>query len=323
MVITVVIIGTIGFRILGLGWLDSLYMTIISITTVGYREIDADNTFGDAEKLFTMFLIVIGVSTVLYTFTLVVQSVVEGQLRELVGRRRMDRKISQMRDHTIVCGWGRVGAAAAHDLDLAGHRVVVVDQSDDRIRNLEFPVVVGDATRDDTLRAAGIEHARALIAALDGDADNLFVTLSGRDLRPDLFIVARARADESIPKLEHAGANRVVNPQELGAARMASFVASPNVAEFVDVIMHERSVEFRMREFEIEAGSAVAGMTLREANLREESGALVLAIRTPEGNFITNPKGDTRLSPHNIVIAVGTNADFDRLEDTMRRNGAR
>lgn len=315
MVGAVVAIGTIGFRILGLGWIDSLYMTVISITTVGYREIDADTTFGDAEKIFTMFLIVIGVSTVLYTFTLVVQTVVEGQLQDFVGRRRMDRRISQMRGHTIVCGWGRVGAAAAHDLNRAGHQVVVVDESGDRVRDLEFPVIVGDATRNDTLRAAGIDNARALIAALHGDADNLFVTLSGRDLRPDLFIVARARADESIPKLTHAGADRVVNPQELGAVRMASYVASPNVAEFIDLIMHERSVEFRMREFEIAAGSAVAGQTLRDANLREISGALVLALRTPEGTFITNPRGDTPLRARHVVIAVGTDRDFDRLAE--------
>ena len=239
-----------------------------TITTVGFRELAV---FGTAEKVFTIILIVVGVSTVLYTFTLVVQSVVEGHLSEFVGRRRMDRQINQLRNHTIVCGWGRVGAAVAHDLRREGHDVVVVDADAERVRDLPFPTVVGDATRDETLRAAGIEHARALIAALEGDAANLFVTLSGRDLRPDLFIVARARADESVGKLEHAGADRVVNPQELGAGRMASFVASPHVAEFLDVVMHERSIEFRMREFDIPADSPIAGKTLpRGQRPREE-----------------------------------------------------
>ena len=225
----------------------------------------------------------------------------------------MDRKISQLSGHTIVCGWGRVGAAVAHDLDREGHKVVVIDQSTDRVRGLEFPTVVGDATRDDTLKAAGIERANALVAALDGDADNLFVTLSGRDLMPGLFIVARARADESIIKLEHAGADRVVNPQELGAARMASFVSSPNVAEFVDVVMHDRSLEFRMREFDIPSDSPIAGKSLRDANLRELSGALVLALRAPDGTFTTNPTGNTVLEPRHVIIAIGTDEDFDRL----------
>lgn len=225
----------------------------------------------------------------------------------------MDRQINQMKGHTIVCGWGRVGAAVAHDLRMEGQEVVVVDANRERVHDVPFPTVVGDATRDETLKAAGIERARALIAALDGDASNLFVTLSGRDLVPDLFIVARARADESIPKLEHAGADRVVNPQELGAARMASFVASPNVAEFVDVVMHDRSLEFRMREFDIPPDSPIAGKTLRDANIREASGALVLALRSPDGTFSTNPTGDTVLESHHVIIAVGTDEDFVRL----------
>ncbi|MGB3735302.1 MAG: potassium channel protein [Ilumatobacter sp.] len=310
MVAGVTVFGTVGYLAFGFTVLDALYQTVTTITTVGYREL---TDFGTGLKIFTIVLIVVGVSTVLYSFTLVVQMVVEGQLREFVGRRRMDRQISQLNGHTIVCGWGRVGEAVAHDLDLAGHKVVVIDQSADRVASLEFPTIVGDATRDDTLKAAGIERARALIAALDSDADNLFVTLSGRDLVPDLFIVARARADESIPKLEHAGADRVVNPQELGAARMASFVASPNVAEFIDVVMHDRSLEFRMREFEIPADSPIAGKTLRQANLREESGALVLALRAPGGSFTTNPTGDTRLLTDHVIIAVGTDEDFERL----------
>lgn len=310
MVVAVTIFGTIGYMAFGLTLLDAAYQTVTTITTVGFREL---TEFGNGEKIFTILLIVVGVSTVLYTFTLVVQSVVEGQLSEFVGRRRMDRQISKMKGHTIVCGWGRVGAAVAHDLRMEGHEVVVIDADPDRVRDIEFPRVIGDATRDDTLRHAGIETAHSLVAALDGDADNLFVTLSGRDLRPDLFIVARARADESIGKLEHAGADRVVNPQELGAARMASFVASPHVAEFLDVVMHDRSIEFRMREFGIPANSPIAGRSLRDANLREQSGALVLALRSPDGSFTTNPTGDTVIKHHDVIIAVGTAEDFDRL----------
>ena len=319
MVATVFVVGTLGYWAFGLSLLDSAYQTITTITTVGYRELAV---FGTAEKLFTMVLIVLGVSTVLYTFTLAVQVVVEGQLREFVGRRRMDRELSKISGHTVVCGWGRVGRAVANDLERSGHRVVVVDNDPERVSGTLHPVVLGDATLDSTLREAGLERATSLIAALEGDAENLFVTLSGRSINPDLFIVARARQDESVPKLANAGADRVVNPQELGAARMASFVARPHVAEFIDVVMHERSLEFRMQEFDVPPDSALANKTLRDANLREESGALVLALRSPTGVFTTNPTGDTLIVPRHIIIAVGTDEDLSRLGMlTERRAG--
>ena len=319
MVATVFVVGTLGYWAFGLSLLDSAYQTITTITTVGYRELAV---FGTAEKLFTMVLIVLGVSTVLYTFTLAVQVVVEGQLREFVGRRRMDRELSKISGHTVVCGWGRVGRAVANDLERSGHQVVVVDNDPERVSGTLHPVVLGDATLDSTLREAGLERATSLIAALEGDAENLFVTLSGRSINPDLFIVARARQDESVPKLANAGADRVVNPQELGAARMASFVARPHVAEFIDVVMHERSLEFRMQEFDVPPDSALANKTLRDANLREERGALVLALRSPTGVFTTNPTGDTLIVPRHIIIAVGTDEDLSRLGMlTERRAG--
>ena len=180
--------------------------------------------------------------------------------------------------------------------------------------NVPYPTVVGDATLDATLRTAGIERAQALIAALEGDAENLFVTLSARAIMPDLFIVARARQDESVPKLANAGADRVVNPQELGAARMASFVARPHVAEFVDVVMHERSLEFRMQEYDIPDGSPLAGTTLRDADLRKRAGVLILALRRVDGSFTTNPDPDIMIEPHQVLIAVGTDDDLARLD---------
>jgi voltage-gated potassium channel len=262
-----------------------------------------------------MAVIVTGVGTALYTFTLAVQVVVEGQLREHVGRRRMDRRIADMRDHVVVCGWGRVGRAVAVDLVENGRDVVVVDSDAERLRDLAYPSVAGDATLDATLRSAGLSRAAALVAALTGDAENLFVTLSGRSINPELFIVARAREEESVPKLERAGADRVVNPQELGAARMASFVVRPNVAEFVDVVMHERSMEFRMQELEVGADSPLAGKSLREADLRRRANVLVLALRQVDGTFATNPDPDTIIEPKQVIIAVGTGDDLARLDE--------
>ncbi len=299
----VVCVGTIGYRLFGLSWTDAAYQTVTTVTTVGFREL---HEFSELEQWFTIVLIIAGVSAALYTLTLTMQVVVEGQLREFVGRRRMDRKIADMHDHVIVCGWGRVGRSVAADLQQSGKQVVVIDVNPARVADLHLPTVVGDATLDSTLRAAGIERAAALIASLDGDADNLFVTLSSRALRSELFIVARAREESSVAKLSHAGADRVVNPQELGAARMAAFVARPHVAEFVDVVMHDRSMEFRMQEVEVPAGSPLAGMSLRDADLRRRAGVLVLALRDVDGTFNTNPDPDTEIVPHQVIIAVGT-----------------
>jgi voltage-gated potassium channel len=315
MVIAVGIVGTIGYLLFGMSFTDAVYQTVTTVTTVGFRELE---DFDVAEQWFTIILIIIGVSTVLYTFSLAVQTLVEGQLRDFVGRRLMDREINKLSGHTVVCGWGRVGRAVADNLAEAGHPVVVVDVDEERVADVPFPTVVGDATLDSTLRSAGIERASALIAALEGDAENLFVTLSARAIVPDLFIVARARQDESVPKLANAGADRVVNPQELGAARMASFVARPHVAEFVDVVMHERSLEFRMQEYDVPDGSPLAGATLREADLRKRAGILVLALRRVDGSFTTNPDPDTVIEPHQVLIAVGTDDDFRRLDRVAR-----
>lgn len=317
MVISVFVVGTIGYLALGLDIVDAMYMTVITITTVGYREVVGDDPTV-AEKMFTMIIIVTGVSTVLYTFTLGVQVVVEGQLREFVGRKRMDRKISEMRDHVIVCGWGRVGRAVALDLLTTGREVVVVDVDSSRIYDTDIPTIVGDATHDETLRSAGIANAAALVAALEGDAENLFVTLSSKAINPDLFIVARARQEDSVDKLSRAGADRVVNPQELGAARMASFVVQPNVAEFVDVVMHERSMDFRMQEIKILPGSPLAGLTLGDADLRQKAGVLVLALRGDDGTFVANPDPDVVLHPHNVVIVVGTGDALDQLVEVTQ-----
>ena len=314
LVAVVVGVGTAGYALLGMAPLDALYQTVTTITTVGFREVEP---FGAAEQWFTIAVIIGGVGTVLYTFTLAVQMVVEGQLGEYVGRRRMDRRIASMDGHVIVCGWGRVGRAVAHDVHASGRDVVVVDVDPGRVVDIPFPTVVADATLDDTLRAAGITRAGTLVAALSGDAENLFVTLSGRALNPALFIVARARQDDSLAKLAQAGADRVVNPQELGAARMASFIVRPHVAEYVDVVMHERSLEFQMQELVVAPGSPLAGQTLRSAQLRERANVLVLALRRADGTFVNNPDPDLVLEPGHVLIAVGAADDLRRIEHVI------
>jgi voltage-gated potassium channel len=217
-----------------------------------------------------------------------------------------------------VCGWGRVGKTVASHLTGHGANVVVVDRDPDRVLGTEQPYVQGDATQDVTLEAAGIVRARALIAALADDADNLFVTLTARSMSSGLFIVARARVASTEPKLLRAGADRVVNPQQLGGARMAAFTNQPHVAEFVDVVMHDGSLAFRLEEVAVPSHSPVVGKSLREAQLRDLTGALVLAIRSGEGDFNTNPDPGDRIDAETVLIAIGTENQLDALGRLVR-----
>lgn len=308
---SVMVAGTVGYIVLGFGLLDALYQTVTTVTTVGFREVQPLTTAG---KVFTIVLIVVGVGTALYTLGVVIETLLEGQLPEVFGRRRMERKITGMRDHVVVCGWGRVGRAIARDLAAMGAHTVVIDNDPIRVENVPSPAVLGDATDDEVLERAGVRRARALIAALDTDAGNLFVTLSARALRPNLFIVARVRLEENTDKLRRAGADRVVNPQSIGGARMAAFVLQPHVTEFVDVVMHDRGIEFRLEEIPVPESSPIEGCSIRDAHIRDRTGALVLALRDEGGGFATNPAPETVVHAGQVIIAIGTPGDLEALQ---------
>jgi len=310
----VIVGGTVGYVLLGFGVLDALYQTVTTITTVGFREVQPLKAAG---QIFTIVLILVGVGTALYTFGVLLESLIEGHLRDLIGRRRMDRNIAGMTDHVIICGWGRVGRATARYLANAGDDVIVVDRSEERLATVPYPTVHGDVTDDDVLRRAGIERAKALVAALETDSDNLYVTLSGRVLNPSLTIIARARTDSSEAKLERAGANRVVNPQRLGGDRMAAFATQPHVVEFLEVVMHDGSLEFRLEEVTVTPGSSLAGRSIREAHIRDTTGALLLALRHGS-EFLTNPPPETVIQPGQVLIAIGTG---EQLASLLRAAG--
>ncbi|MEW6473737.1 MAG: potassium channel protein [Actinomycetota bacterium] len=313
----VVVIGTAGYTAFGFPLLDALYQTVTTVATVGFREV---RPFSTGAQLFTIGLILVGVGTVLYSFTLLLEGVVEGQIREVLGRRRMDRQIARMAGHVIVCGFGRVGRHLAHYVSGAGQDVVVIEKDADRaaVAQGSVHVVRGDATSDEILKEAGIDRARVLVTALNTDSDNLFVTLTARSLRKDLFIVARARVESSEAKLSQAGADRVVNPQGIGGARMAAFVLQPHVAEFLDVVMHDGSLEFRLEEVPLPQESPLAGKSLRDTHIRDSTGALVLALRESDGEFITNPSPETVLSAGQILIAIGTETQLKALAAAAR-----
>jgi voltage-gated potassium channel len=306
----VLVAGTLGYVILGFGVLDALYQTVTTVTTVGFREVHPLSALG---QLFTIVLILVGVGTALYTFGVLLEALIEGHLRQHLKRRRMDREISRMVGHIIICGCGRVGQSSAQYLSAIGQQIVIVDRDPARLEGLEHPTVVGDVTNDHILEAAGIAHASALITALDTDADNVYVTLSSRALRSDLIIIARAHTETSKSKLTRAGADRAVNPQLIGGRRMAAFALHPHVAEFLDVVMHDETLDYRIEQVEITAKSQLAGRSLREVALQETTGALLLAIRSSTGQFLANPISDTRLEPSSILIALGTPTQLHAL----------
>ncbi|HXX91306.1 MAG TPA: potassium channel protein [Acidimicrobiales bacterium] len=299
----VVAAGTVGYLLFGFGVLDALYQTVITISTVGFN---SPHPLDAGSKVFTIVLILVGVGTALYTFSSVLEVLIEGHMRELVRRRRMERDIARMSRHVIVCGWGRVGREVARFLANAGRDVVVVDRDPERLATVPYASVQGDVSDDETLLQAGIERAGALVAALNTDADNLYVVVAGKSLRPDLQIIARARNESSEAKLVRAGADRVVNPQQLGGDRMASFVTQPHVVDFVDVVMHDGTLEFRLEELAVSPTSTLAGSTIRAAHLRDRTGALVLAIRRPDGEFLTNPSPESVIEAGDVLISVGT-----------------
>ncbi len=303
-------LGTLGYWWLGYAPLDALFQSVTTVTTVGFAQA---HPLGAAGKVFTVALVLVGVGTALYAFGVLLEVLVEGQLARTLWRRRMDRTIARMTGHVIVCGWGRVGRVIAEQLARRDVPVVVVDVDPERLGNLEHLSVVGDATDDAVIEAAGVRRARALVAAMSTDAANLYVTLSARTMNPDLFIVGRVRVASSEEKLRRAGADRVVNPQAIGGARIAAMLVEPHVAEFLDVVTHESGVEFRLSELTLAPGSPLAGGTLGDAHIRRTTGALVLAVRHPSGTFLTNPAPETVLEAGQILIAIGTEEELAAL----------
>jgi len=308
--LAVLVGGTIGYLAFGYGLVDAVFQTVITVSTVGFGQV---HRFDTGQKVFTIALILVGVGTVAYTFSLLIETLVEGYLGDQFGRRRMERQIRELRGHVILCGWGRVGRSIARYLVASNAEVVVVDTSADRLSSVDGPAVCGDATDEAVLHAAGIDRARVLITALNGDADNLYVTLTSRSMCPDLFIVSRTASESAVPKLIQAGADRVVNPQDRGGARMAALAVQPQVAEFLDVVMHDGSLEFRLEQVDVPAGSPLTGQTLRSARIRTTTGALVLALRHLGEDFLTNPPPDARLEEGDVLVVIGNAPQIDAL----------
>lgn len=302
--------GTFGYSRLGLTVGEAFYQTVITITTVGYQEV---GIVTGGYRIFTVVLILFGTGTALYTLGVLIESLFEGRLDDQLRRRRMHKQIDRLSGHVVLCGLGQVGRAIFSEMVRAGRQVVVVDRKEME-PDLVSHSVVGEATDDDVLMAAGLERAATLVLALDADVDNLYVALTARSMCPGLFIVARANESSAGPKLRQAGVDRVVNPHEIGGSRMAALVLQPEVADFLDVVMRDEQLEVRLAELPLTAGSAFAGRPLSACEISESTGSTVIAVRR-DGRFVTNPSYQFVLGAGDVLIALGTEEQLAQIKE--------
>ena len=306
--------GTIGYMVTE-GWQlsDALYMSVITLSTVGYGEV---RTLSFTGRIFTMILIICGVGFVFYLAGSIVQFMVEGRIREILGRRKLEKKIRVQKGHYIICGYGRVGSSICEAFASKPLDIVVIEKDQERISKLHernILHVVGDATDEENMIKAGIERARGLVAALKTDSDNVYVTLSARQLNPELFIMARAGAERSEKKLLAAGANKVVCPYRMGAHRMAQTILRPTVTDFLELTM-DTTRDIQMEEMPVHPSSKLINVALQDSGIRQKLDLIIVAVKKAKGDMLFNPSSQTRLEAGDTVIAIGEKQSLEGLE---------
>jgi len=314
-----VAVGILGYTIIE-KWtvLDSVYMVVITLSTVGFEVV---HPLSPAGKIFTIFIIVGGVGSAIYAAGQVVEIIVAGEMTGYRKRRNMDKKIGEMKDHYLICGFGRVGHQIAQVFETWQVSFLVIDpkkESFDELERKGVPVLIGDATDDTVLMAAGIDRAKGLIACSDSDVSNVYITLSARQLNPSLYIVARASQKETEKKLTMAGANRVISPYFISGVRMAAMATRPVAVDFLDLVTHSGLVDFSLFQITIPAGSPLSRKSIAEADIRNTSGALLLAIRKSDGSFDLHPKDTSRIDANDVLVVLGTQEQFESLEKMVR-----
>ncbi len=309
-----VAIGSEGYHVIeGWSWLDALYMTVTTLSTVGFGEV---HPLSAAGRMFTVGLVLGGVFTMAAAVTSVISSLVSGEVQKLLGRQRMERSLASMKDHVIVCGYGRMGHIVCDELAVINQPFVAIDRDHNLIEHFPGHIGValeGDATADEVLRKAGIDRARAVVSALPHDADNLFVTMSAKLLNEKVFVVARAEDPASEAKLTRAGANRVVAPYVLGGGRVVQAVLRPTVLDFIDLATKTHHIELQMEETLVHHSSGLIGKKLSESMNREHR-IIIVAIKRKNGKMEFNPGGETKLDEGDTLISLGHRHDLDRLE---------
>lgn len=316
--ILVIVGGTIGYKVIeGWSFMDALYMTLITISTVGYFEVQP---LGQMGRIFTMVLVICGVGFSLYVAAALVQFMVEGRIRIILGRRRLDRKIRRLKDHFIVCGYGRIGRVLCRNLKRRPIDIVVIEKNPDLVPTMEQDGVLylsGDASDDSLLEKANIEKARGLVAVLATDTDNVFLVLTARQMAPNLLIYARAGREASKKKLLTAGADIVESPYEMGAVSMAHRIIRPTVTNFLNLAFSQKNTEIQMEEIPVGGGCKLQNVELKDTGIRQKYNLIIIAIKKPDGTMSFNPSFETRIIPGDTVIAVGEPENLTQLEKEL------
>ncbi|MEA3428140.1 MAG: potassium channel protein [Thermodesulfobacteriota bacterium] len=314
----IIVLGTTGYMIIE-GWdiFDSLYMTVITITSVGYGEV---HEIGKAGRLFTVFLIIIGIGFVIYVAGAVVQFMLEGQIRTILGRRRLDKKIDRLRNHYIICGYGRIGRLLCKNIQKKSIGLVVIEKNE-KLREVMdkdgILYVLGNAADETTLINAGVKHAKSLVAVLGTDTDNVFLVLTARQLKPDLHITARACHDETKAKLRAAGANKVESPYDIGALSMAQRILRPAVTNFLDQALDDQRQDIHMEEMSVSPSSSLINLMLKDSGIRQNYNLIIIAIKKLGGAMLFNPSFESIIKAGDILIAVGKTENLQKLEEVL------
>ncbi len=312
--------GTLGYMIIeGYSFLDAVYMTVITVATVGYEEVKPLSSEG---KVFTVFLIITSFGTFAYAVSTITRFVVDGEFNRLFINRKLNAAIEKLDGHVIICGYGRNGRQAAQVLKKHKRRFVVIEKSDEITTSITHKfsdlVINGDSTKDETLVRAGIHRAKALITTLPADADNLFIVLTARHLNPNITIISRASEDNSDTKLKIAGANNVIMPDRVGGAHMASLVMKPDVMEFIDFITAEGGDNINLEEITFESiPEALKNKSLSELEIRNKSGANIVGFKTAEGEYLVNPSAETKMIPRAKIFVLGTPDQIKKLKEIL------
>jgi voltage-gated potassium channel len=322
LMVMVVAVGVLGYMLLaGMSFIDSLYQTLITITTVGFKDQADETTHSPGVKLFTLFLLIFGISVVAFAFSIFTRDLIEGELRTLIGHHGARRRVRFMKNHYIVCGCGRMGEIIADALKRDNIPTVVIDTNPERRSDLadkDIPCIIGDATLDEVLHEAAIDKARGLIAVTGSDPENLFITMSARQLNPDLIIVCRALTKEVERKMLRAGANRVILPYKLGAHQIAQAALRPNVVDFIEIASRTSNLDIALEEMQVAAASELVGKQLRDATVLRNLGLIVIGVR-PAGaageSMLFNPSASTVIGAGDTLIALGKP---DNLEQVRR-----
>ena len=314
-VIAVIVLGTLAYMIFeDLSLFDAAYQTIIVVSTLGIR----DSTKGDAGKVVTFFLVIMGIGTVTYALSALASMVVEGKLRTVLGRRKVTAKIANLKDHYIICGYGRMGQHVSHRLAMKGRTVVVIENDENATARAEadgYLYVLGNAHEEGILESAGVVHAKGLVTVLPSDGDNVFVTLTARELNPSMVVVSRAESLESIPKLKRAGATSVISPHAIGARRMAASLLNPAFIDFVEAAAEDEDLE--VGEIRVPEGSSIVGQVLSETGIRSKGEALIISVIRAKEKRVFNPPADFVLQAGDCLLYVGTKGTAQRLRSLL------